>query len=388
MANLTVEEDGGGDYTTLDEACDNITATDTITIQGAWDNPDTRSVIISVDCVITATGDARISTSKHFSGTPTHYRLEVADGNHCITVNDTPTTIDGIEVKQNANGSSDEGIRMAHATGTLNVKNCILWSTYSGADQDAIYAGAIDCTINVENVITYSWLRCGLHPQISTGTHTQTWNAVCWSAWKCGTTAETEGGGIVLLLASIRTYNINIHNSWVLDCSIGAEDYGEFGTGGTVTWGISYSIDSDNSIASRDAGGAGNLASRTIRDSTGGGNEVIVNDITGVVGTDKMDLALTDDEINNDAQDAHTTDTAESQTIPSTDIDGTSRPQNTNHDMGAFEIVAAAAEGANPNQTQSIIMGWMKTFALGHPILAAGITGLVGIIKRRMRLMK
>ena len=43
---------------------------------------------------------------------------------------------------------------------------------------------------------------------------------------------------------------------------------------------------------------------------------------------------------------------------------------------------------ATPNQTQSIIMGWMKTFALGHPILAAGITGLVAIIKRRMRLMK
>ncbi|KKK69856.1 hypothetical protein LCGC14_2929870, partial [marine sediment metagenome] len=100
MANLTVEEDGGGDYTTLDEACDNITATDTITIQGAWDNPDTRAVIVSTDCTITATGSARISLAKHVEAVPTHYRLHVADGNHCITVNDGPTTIDGIEGKQ------------------------------------------------------------------------------------------------------------------------------------------------------------------------------------------------------------------------------------------------------------------------------------------------
>ena len=118
-ANLSVQEDGGGDYQTLDEACDNIGAGETITIEGEWDNPDTRSVIVSTDCTITATGSARVTTASHVSGTPKHYRLHVSDGEHAITVNDSETTIDGIEIKQAGSGSSDECIRFAHEGGSL-----------------------------------------------------------------------------------------------------------------------------------------------------------------------------------------------------------------------------------------------------------------------------
>lgn len=346
MANLIVEEDGGGDYTTLDEACDNIGAGETITIQGAWDNIDSRSVIVSTNCSITASGDARISTSKHAAGTP-HYRLHVSD-EHCITVSDTPTTIDGIEIKQAGTGNSDEGVRMAHDGGTLTIKNSIVYSGAKTPAQDGIHVPALgDITINLENVIIYGFERGGVNHQVTGGfisvAKTNTINLNSCSIWDCGVGGSDDGGVVVQNEEIDLTVNINSHNTFILDCSTGnAKDYNSFSSPHNTTWGISYSIDSDNSIALRDGGGAGNLASRIIRDSTAGGDEVLVTDITGAI---PFDLSLIDDSVNNDAQDAHAVGTAETITIPNTDIDGTARPQNVNYDIGAFEIVAAAPEG-------------------------------------------
>ena len=58
-------------------------------------------------------------------------------------------------------------------------------------------------------------------------------------------------------------------------------------------------------------------------------------------------------------------------------------------DLGGDRLVAnyltgTESAGANPNQTQAIIMGWL----LKHPILFAGFLGLTKIIKRRQKLMK
>ena len=44
--------------------------------------------------------------------------------------------------------------------------------------------------------------------------------------------------------------------------------------------------------------------------------------------------------------------------------------------------------GANPNQTQAIIMGWLRPFLLQHPFLMIGAIGLNKLIKRRQKLMK
>jgi len=341
-ANLSVQEDGGGDYTTLDEALDNIGAAETITIEGEWDSADTRNAIVSTDCTITATGAARVTTARHVAGTPTHYRLQCAsNGSHCILVNDSATTIDGIEVKQGGTGASDECIRMAHDGGTLTVQNCIIYSAHGADDQDGIYAGGISCTVNSVNNIIYNFERAGLSAQIVSGTLTQTWNVNSNSIYLCGEDGEAIGGALSIYRSVNSTFNINVHNTWALGCSYNSNDsFNEYipGSAGTATWAISYSIDDDNSIASRDAGGTGNQASRTISDNNGlgDGSYVIVTDITGAV---PFDLSLQDmTNASNNAQDEHDVEEAEGLTIPGTDIDATARPQNTNYDVGAYEI--------------------------------------------------
>jgi|GEM_PF-6456539 len=365
-ANLSVQEDGGGDYQTLDEACDNIGAGETITIEGEWDNPDTRSVIVSTDCTITATGSARVTTASHVSGTPKHYRLHVSDGEHAITVNDSETTIDGIEIKQAGSGSSDECIRFAHEGGTLNVSDCILYSGLAASDQDGIYAARINCTVNIENVIAYNFLRAAIHAQPTSGTAVeQTWNINSCSIYNCSEDGEAEGGAISAYGVYAHTVNVNVHNTWGLGCNNDASDtYNETINLGTVNWGISYSIDDDNSIASRDAGGAGNQASRVISDSDEGeGSYVIVNDITDAA---PFDLSLTDlTNAKNNAQDEHATEQAESLSIPGTDIDGTTRPDNTNYEVGAYEIDSGGEPPSTAPQFIRIVQSGLGASFLG-----------------------
>ena len=342
MANLTVEEDGGGDYTTLDEACDNIGAGETITVQGEWDNEDTRNVIVSTNCNITATGSARVTTAGHAAGTPLHFRLYCdSSGSHCITVNDNPTTIDGIDVRQGSStGASDEGIRSA-ATGTIIIKNCIISSEETNVDQDGIYI-FLDQTLTVENCIIYDWTRAAIDIQQGNNNKTIVINVNSCSIHEDLSQAGADVGGISADLRGTGTTAINVHNTFIFTISTNGNDYNEYQSGSTtITWGISFSIDSDNSIAARDGGGSGNQASRTIASSDqGAGSFVIVDDLTGNI----SNLALQDlVNANNNAQDEHATASAEGLTIPATDIDGTSRPQNTNYDIGAFEIVSGGA---------------------------------------------
>ena len=338
----------GGDFTTLNAALADAGtgAGDTITISGTWSVVDSAAcTVIDDNITIIATGDSRVTTARHVAGSPDHYRLEVS-GDHCITVNNTGCVIDGLDIQQTGTGSSDEGVRMAINTGTLTIKNNIIWADTKDADQDGVYAGRINCTVNIENTIIYGFHRLSINAQPTTGTAvTQTWNINSSSIFGSYTSADADSGGIGANESITgHAINMNIFNTWVLDSNTGsAVDYNQYNYGttdATVTWQISYSIDSDNSIASRDAGGVGNLASRTIRDSQVGGNEVLVNDITG---SPPFDLSLIDNGNNNDAQDAHTTNTAEGMTITATDIDGTARPQNTNHEIGVFEILGAVA---------------------------------------------
>lgn len=340
MANLSVQEDGGGDYTTLDEALDNIGAGETITIEGEWDAADTRVAIVSTACTTTATGASRISAAKHVAGTPLHYRLQCAsDGSHCITAN-VACTIDGIEIKQGSTGGSDECLRH-NVAGLVKLTNCILWSALGASDQDGVYFGASNGVVTLENCIVYNFLRAGVH-LYADGTTPLTANVNSSSIYKCGENGETLGGGISVFAGPENTCIVNVHNSWVLGCSYDSnEDYNTAGAGGTETWNVSYSIDSDNSIAAVDGGGAGNQANVTLADTDQGVGAYVI--VTGDIdGAAPWNFTLTDlGNAKNNAQDEHNTEIAEGLTIPNADIDGTARPQNTNYDVGAFEIVAA-----------------------------------------------
>lgn len=342
MAELTVKQ-SGGDYSTLATALSNANANDTISIEGEWSISDTATATVADDNITIVTD----TDSKHpgyRGGSPTHYRLEVS-GSHCITINNTGCEIDGLDVLQNGSGSSDECIRLGVA-GTLTVKNCLLWASGKVSDQDGIcWQRLNDVTVNVENSMFYGFGRAGIHPNIystiagSGLTHDLNINSC--SMWNCGTNSEASGGGVnAENQESDLTVYVNCYNSMMLACSYDIhDDYNEFyDNAGTVTYDIHNCIDSDGSIALRDGSAYGCLASRTIAETDQGpGTYVIVEDLDS-----PYDLRLQDlGNAKNNAQDMHANASGAGMNIPAKDLVDTNRPQNTNYDCGAFEVVAA-----------------------------------------------
>ena len=332
--------ESGGDYSDLATALSNASAGDTIEIAGTWSSADTSACTVSDNNVTIKT----VCNARHDgympSSSPSIYRLEVS-GSHAITVNNDGTTIDGLIIKQAGTGTSDECIRMTNDGGALTVKDTIVWAGSKNEDQDGIYAGDISATVNLENVIGYGFGRAAFHPQGYSGTVTQTWNVNSCTAWDNGSGAEDEAGGInVNLQNASATYDINIFNSVFMDTDAsggGSADYGTDGnSAASVTWDIHNSIDSDGSISSRDASASNCLTSHNSTDDnskSSDGDWVIFEDIT----SSPYDLRLATNSYN-EAQDAHTDSSGAGISMPDSDIAGTSRPQNTNYDIGAFEI--------------------------------------------------
>ena len=139
MATILVQEDGSGDaYTTLTAAVSNAGAADTIEISETWSAPEETNITISdAGLIIQAVGASKVTTAGHYSGSPTHYRIEDNSGGHVFTTS-AACTITGLDIKQTGSGGSDECVRWGAAT-TLN--ECILSCARGAVDQDGCYAG-------------------------------------------------------------------------------------------------------------------------------------------------------------------------------------------------------------------------------------------------------
>lgn len=347
MATHTVKQ-SGGDFTALASAlADGGTGSgDTISIEGSWTVNDTAAATVS-DANITIETDADSYVDPTNLLSPSHYRLRHSGGSHCITVSSGGCTIDGLESQQaTTTGGSDEVIRINN-TGTTTIENCVIWAAQQYSDQDGIYRDST-ATVNIENCIIFNFGRCGIDLQNYDSSATITFNVNSCTVYDCGTDGDSASGGIVLFAdaSSSSVLTINVFNTVVLNCSnSAAEDYHETGTQGTRTWDIHNSIDSDNSIASRDGSAVGCLASRTATDSgsPGAGNWVMLNDITGSI---PWDLTLQDDGTNNDAQEMHTSGSGAGMSMPSTDIQGDTR--SSSYDCGADHIIAAGVAASMP----------------------------------------
>jgi len=351
MAALVLKQDGSGNHTTLAAALSAAVAGDVLSIEGSWSVADTASCVIADDNItIVAVGDSR---HHGFVDNALHYRLEVADGAHCITVNNTGCVIDGLVIKQDAAGSSDEAIRMAANNGVLTVRNALAYANGGISQQDGIYAGGINCTVNVENSVFWGWGRGALHaqPYLSDNV-TQTWNINTCTLYDNGDDWNGRGGGIVVradkatITVNINAFNVisinpNVKSSTDLGGSVDvSEDFSEkVANAPTINWNIHNCIDWDGTISLRDPAAVGALTNITAVDvDSGAGNFVVFNDIT----TAPFDLRLQDlGNAKNNAQDAHTTTTGAGLAMPAADIFGTTRPQGTNYDIGGFEIINA-----------------------------------------------
>jgi hypothetical protein len=365
MATLTVKQ-SGGDHSTLASALSSAIASDTISIEGSWTVDDTTNATVADDNLTIQTD----ASSKHpgywDEATSQHYRLVETGGDHALTLNGAYTcTIDGLAIEQASSGGiSDECFRCVPGTSdTVTVKNCLFYLSLNVEDQDGIYTGFNTNigTVTIENSVIIGAGRGGVHSQNGNG-GTGALEVNSCTFWLNGRYDDSNvaaiGGGIMASGNGDKSgFTIDVHNTIAVENDTGTgggqtpQDIQVNGTGNTPTYGISYSIDSDNTIATYDSGGAGNLASRTATDSTspGAGNWVIFEDITSA----PYDLRIVDN-AEDDAQDDHTTATAEGLTIPSTDIVGTSRPQNTNYDIGAFEIVSAGDPAPNVSDDATV----------------------------------
>ena len=373
----TVQEDGGGDFTTLDAALVHvdISANEFIEIQESWTNDDTAACTIADDgLTIRTAGDSSNAgvVLNDGSSSEGHYRLSVS-GSHCITVNNTGLLINGAVIKMNGTGGSDECFRVnIGSTSTLDITNCIIWSDKGGTsnDQNGVFCNRI-CTIGLENCLVYGFSRSGVCSQ-STADTVIIYNINSCTIWDNGyDDNDLDNGGCATKHGnSSANTTWNIYNSTVVDNHTsltntgGASDSADFnaGTTGTVTWNIDNCLCTDQSLTARDAGAVAPLEDRILREATVSGNEVLLVEID----TSLFNLTLVDDATNNDAQDAHSNTSGVGMTLPTLDIAGTTRDRASGKiDIGAFAFAASAGLDNDRISSMHFQKMWQPT-ALGE----------------------
>jgi len=353
MPIITVKQTGG-DWPTLDEAFDAAGVGDTIEISGAWTISDVRSAIVAVDCQVKTLGVSR--HPGYWDEAQNHYRLVTSALQSLLLNGAYSLVLEGVAIEQAGSGNSDECFRcIPGVADTVVITDCLFNCFTSTFQQDCIYTGYRTSigTITVERSIFWGAGRGGIHIQNdeNNGGNSATIEVVSSTFYKCGSVGGGSdgfgGGGIVYgrvlgVVGFNGTPTINCHNVVSVENNDGGNsaDYNwndQSNLYGPASFNVSYSIDSDASIAAYTSDNAGNLASRTGTDtqSPGAGSWVIFEDAT----TGPYNLLLFDNETDNDAQQMHSVQTANGLTINNTaDIVGKTRPQGALYDCGPFEV--------------------------------------------------
>jgi hypothetical protein len=343
----------GCDYTTL-EAAISANEADILITEGQDENPSATMTIDTANTVVEVSAAARHPGWR--TSSPSHYRVTPAGTFHVFTITADNVTLIGLDIEQAGSTTSAECIRYdPGANSNLTIRDC-LFKTADVSQQDCIYVTDNDFDdLTVENCIFWGARRNSINVEFFSvsGPSDQGVVNVNSCTFYDQYEASTNMGH---LMGDVRETGDSITFN-VFNCLFAEADGTEgclaenVSGGGTVTWNVSYSILDDGSLTTvgLDAG-TGNMESYTFADTDqGSGNYVIHNDLDVEAGT--HDLRLQDlGNSNNKAQDDHTDTTEHGMTIVSADVVDTSRPQNTSYDIGAFEIVAAAAGGASPGK--------------------------------------
>lgn len=328
MTTVYVQEDGGGDYTTLAAA---VAANQTdIEIQGIWSSAETANITIDdANTSIVATGAAKVTIARHIAGSPNHYRIEDNSGGHVFTISAGGIHIEGIEIHQTGSGSSDECVRH-NTSGAVTLKKCILWGDRGAADQDGIYFNATGGTLTLENCILYNFRRAGVFNYSTSIDITYYFN--CVTIYDCGESGETYGGAFRDRSAGATSYAFNsifigsLGGVYDWSSKIEAQSYVEYCRIG------SFSEDEPDSTTGTEGGK--NATDDCSKSSDG--DWIIFNDITG---SEPVNLSLCSND-HNEAQHEHSVSSGPgSLTMPSDDIDGNTRTSP--YSIGACEIAAA-----------------------------------------------
>lgn len=344
MAILSIQEDGGGDFTSL-AACladAGTGAGDIINIEGEWDNADTSECTVADANLTIQTNDA----DSHHIGRPWQagektYRLWTTGSNHTFTVNAAGLTIIGVDFQNTSTGSSDECIRYTPGTAsTLTLTDCVIGFASRNSEQDMIYYDQNDATVFViTNCMIYNVYRGVLDlPDPTGGTIT---NINSCSFHNIGySNGSTSRSGVLGYAPVSETHYANIFNSFIYMANAG---YSVVTTDAAGT--VNVSIDRCISNITNDTYWALPDANLTDGDNieaaswaeAGGSSAVIVVEKD----TSPYDLRLVDD-ADNIAQDAHSDSGmggevgGQTLEVPEYDIIGTER--NEPFCIGAYEL--------------------------------------------------
>lgn len=333
MALVIVKADGSEDYTTLAAA---ISAGETeIEIQGTWASAETSNFSIPAgNTKIEATGDAK--HPGYVGASPTHWRARNTSG-HTLQCS-VDTELIGLDLGNQSTGTSDEVCRIQISNRTIKFNACLLWFSARNDEQDLVYIQASGTTLEFLNCVGWNAYRAVVDGYNIGGTTAVKINSSHF--YNCGYSfgTTTRSGIVGVRPQSSGTLNVHVFNS-LLHVNSGYP----FTTDGVGTANVTI----DRCITNDDTWTNGLWDSNTETDSPdeytwadtdqGAGNYVIVNDLPD-------DLSLTDlGNTKNKAQDAHTDSSGANLTMPSVDIVGTSRPQDTDYDCGAFEIVSGGS---------------------------------------------
>lgn len=336
MAAISVQEGGGGDYTTLEAAVENASTGDgdVITISGTWTARENTRIAVTDALTIVATGDSK-QIGRPWDTGDTHFQHRSTSAGHSFTITDTGAfVIEDLDIILDHTGVSDEIFRN-NISNTFTARRCIMgFGVSGGTDQQDVYYNEAVSTALFEQCHFYNVFRAICDVTAYDTGSTIKFNS-CTGLNIGFSTGGSSRSGVIGMTGSTNTITNDIFNC-VFEMNVGTVITGN--TSGSTN--NCYTVVT-NASAMIDVGfidtDTDNTTSATINDTDSSGN-YILRDISS-----PWDLRLLDS-ANNAAQDHATNASGLGLTIPSTDIVGTSRPQNTNFDIGAFEVVSGGAD--------------------------------------------
>ncbi|PCH98487.1 MAG: hypothetical protein COB84_01870 [Rhodobacteraceae bacterium] len=352
MAAISVQEDGGGDYTSWEAAVENASTADgdVITISETWNattGAEDTQITVADALTMQATGSSK-HIGRPWSSGETTFRHRNSSSGHSITITDTGSvTFIGLDIQNESTGTSDEVFRN-NVANTFLAQNCLLGFDSRNSEQDIFYTEAANDT-TFEQCHFYNVLRGVVD---MTGSASGTINMNSNTAYDIGfSDSQTSRSGLIGKNTS-GTVTVNMYNN-IVHMNSASYPVCTNSTTANTTANIERLI-TNSTVAPManvpaTANYADNVEDAVINDTDSSGNYILLDTTTS-----PYDLRLFDNATNNAAQDVHATATAANLTIPSTDIVGTSRPQNTNFDLGAFEIDAGGGTTLSPTGIASL----------------------------------
>ena len=164
MAAISVQEDGGGDYTTLEAAVENASTVDgdVITITETWNattGAENTQIAVADALTIQATGASK-HVGRPWASGETTFRHRNSSAGHSFTITDTGAfTIEDVDIILDHTGVSDEIFRNNIAN-TFVARRCVLgFGVAGGTDQQDVFYTETTVNATFENCMLYNVYR-------------------------------------------------------------------------------------------------------------------------------------------------------------------------------------------------------------------------------------